>query len=516
MIPRSTSPLLALLLSLGCDYGTADHGHPHGPGGEHIADDHNDHDEGEAESVAITRWTASHELFVELDAPVAGQAFAYHAHVTRLADNHAATSGTLTIRFEQDGFAIESHSDPAIARPGIFAAQAAAPKAAGRYRLVFGYLDGEERAEWEGGEIEVGAGQAVAHEGEVEGEITFLKESQWQIPFAVAPIQERPIAPTLEATGIVQSAPASTAVVAAPVEGLVAWAETLPVVGRQVRRGERLATLIPAGAAEHWASLQAEVATARVDQDLAAADLRRVEGLAPDSLVSGRRLDEARAAVARAQARAQSAQRRVTALTSGGAGAVPILAPADGVVVSVGAAHGSSVSAGAPLVAVAAGEAVLIEARVQTRGVALTPVHSASVRRGDWQGPRDLLAAGATVLTEALVFDARTLSAPLTIMVPGGLGLRPGDLVELSLGAGDATPRLTVPRRAVVEINGQDVVFVQKTGESFARRRVRLGARDSTHIEVLSGVALGEMVVAEGGFDVHVASLSGALESHRH
>ncbi len=509
MIPRLL-PLFAL--SLGCGHGTVDHGHDHGPAGEHA----DDHEAEEGESVAITRWTASHELFVELDAPVAGQAFSYHAHVTRLADNHAATSGTLTIRFEQEGFAVESHTDPAVARAGIFAAQAPAPKSAGRYRLVFAYVDGQERAEWEGGEVEVGAGTAVAHEGEAEGEVTFLKEAQWQVPFAVVPSGERPIAPTLEATGVVQSAPASTAVVAAPVEGLVAWAETLPVVGRSVRRGERLATLIPAGAAEHWASLQAEVATARVDQDLAAADLRRVEGLVSDELVSDRRVEEARAAVVRAQARVQSAQRRVTALTSGGAGAVPILAPADGLVVSVGARHGESVQAGAPLVAVAAGEAVLIEARVQARGLPLTPVQSATVRRGDWAGPKDLLAAGATVLTEALVFDAQTLSAPLSVIVPGGLGLRPGDLVELSLGAGDTRPRLAVPLRAVVEINGQDVIFVQKTGESFARRRVELGARDATHVEVLSGITAGEMVVAEGGFDVHVASLSGALDSHRH
>lgn len=508
--------LLALALAPGCGPRPSGHGHAHGPGGEHVDDGHDDHGAEGGESIAITRWTASHELFVELDAPVVGRAFAYHAHVTRLADNHAAISGTLTIRFMQDGFAVESHTDAAVARPGIFAAQAPAPATAGRYQLVLSYVDGEERAEWVGGEVEVGATAPVAHAGEAEGEVTFLKEAQWQIPFAVEPAAERPIAPTLAASGIVASAPATTAVVAAPVEGLVAWAETLPVVGRTVTRGERLATLIPAGAAEHWANLQAEVATARVDQDLAAADLRRVEGLAPDELVSGRRLDEARAAVARAQARALSAQRRVTALTSGGAGAVQILAPADGVIVSVGARHGESVGAGAPLVAVSAGEAVLIEAQVQTRNVPLTPLQSATVRRGDWEEPRDLLAAGATVLTEALVFDPRTLSAPLSVLVPGGLGLRPGDLVELSLGAGAPTPRVSVPRAAVVEINGQDVVFVQKTGESFARRRVDLGARDATHVEVMSGVVQGEMVVAEGGFDVHVASLSGALDSHRH
>ena len=97
-----------------------------------------------------------------------------------------------------------------------------------------------------------------------------------------------------------------------------------------------------------------------------------------------------------------------------------------------------------------------------------------------------------------------------------GAGLLVGDLVSLSLGIGEPTQRLVVPRSAVVETNGTDVVFVQKTGESFTRRRVVLGQADPTHVEVLSGLQPGERVVTEGGFDVHVAALSGSLESHRH
>lgn len=134
-------------------------------GGASTEQGHADHGAAD-ESVAVTRWTDSHELFVELDAPVAGHALAYHAHVTRLTDNHAATSGALTFRFEQDGFVVESHTDPAVARPGIFAAEAAAPKEAGTYRLVFSYADGDERATWDAGEVVVGDGAPHAHAGE--------------------------------------------------------------------------------------------------------------------------------------------------------------------------------------------------------------------------------------------------------------------------------------------------------------------------------------------------------------
>ena len=73
---------LALLWLLACSGSPPDHGHGHSHGGGHA------HGEDDS-AIAITRWTDAHELFAELDAPIAGQRFGYNAHVTRLADNHA-------------------------------------------------------------------------------------------------------------------------------------------------------------------------------------------------------------------------------------------------------------------------------------------------------------------------------------------------------------------------------------------------------------------------------------------
>lgn len=501
--PAMSAALMLALLGA-CSPPSGEHGHGHGA-------------HGEREDISLTRWSETHELMAELDAPLAGQPFTYHAHITRLRDNHAAENGTLTLRFEQDGFVIESHTDTAVARSGIFARQAMAPARPGNYRLVVTFTADAERAEWDAGDVTVGDRAPAPHAQEEDGAIDFLKESQWQVPFRTALAAARPLAPALTAAATVRSAPSTTAVVAAPVEGLVAWSDDLPVVGRTVRRGERLATLVPAGAAEHWARLQADLTTARIDRELAQADLDRVNGLSEAALVSARRSEEAAASLARAEAQVSAAQRRVSALTSGGAGAVPIRAPSDGLIVAVGAKHGASVAAGAALVGVSAGASVLIEGSIHDRRVdSLSPLASLTVMRGDWQVPRDLIAAGGRLLTERLIFDETTLSAPVAVLVEEDLGLRAGDLVTLSIAVGSPQPRLAVPRSAVVEINGQDVVFVQKTGESFARRRVTLGPADATHVAISDGLLAGERVVIEGGFDVHVASLSGALESHKH
>lgn len=504
--------LLLLLLLVGCAPANAggNHGHSHGGDGGHEP-----HAE-EGESIAVTRWTDTHELFIELDAPVAGHAFGYHAHVTRLADNAPATEGTLTIRFEQDGFVIESHTDEAVARPGIFSAEGTAP-GAGTYSLVVSWVAGAERAEWPAGEAQVGAAEAVPHPGEDEGAIAFLKETQWQVPFRTELARTRALEQIVRAPAVARPAPGSSAVVAAPTDGLVVWTDALPVVGRTVTRGERLATLVPAGAAEHWTQLQADVTTAQIDVDLAAAERDRVAGLAAEGLLPDKRQREAQAAFDRAVAQLAAAQSRASALTSGSTGAVAVRAPTAGLVVSVGAGHGEAVTAGSPLVTVSSADAVLLEGHVHDRiGGALQPVSTLTVERGDWDGPRDLLAVGGRLLTERLVFDPRALSAPVTVLVPAGSGLVVGDLVELALGIGEPVERLVVPRGAVVETSGRPVVFVQETGESFSRRPVTLGVADAEHIEILSGIALGDRVVTQGGFDVHVASVTGALESHPH
>jgi hypothetical protein len=45
---------------------------------------------------------------------------------------------------------------------------------------------------------------------------------------------------------------------------------------------------------------------------------------------------------------------------------------------------------------------------------------------------------------------------------------------------------------------------------------VTLGDRDGEFIAVRSGIDKGDRIVTRGGFDVHLASLMGAVESHRH
>ena len=513
------------LLVAGCCPGGEsqdDHGHEHGGHGDHGGHDdhggHGAHGDDEGPTLAFTRWTDTHELFVEVGAPAVGQPMGYHAHVTRLADNHAATEGTLTIRFFRDETLAADHKDQAVARAGIFSTTSAVPKEPGDYELVFRYHNGDESARWSVGTVTVGK-TPVEGDPEPEGEIGFLKETQWQIPFLTELPAEEAVAAPLTVPATVVADPLLTAVTASPAGGQVLWGgdDRVPVVGQRVRAGQLLGHVVPGASSDHVSQLRADAERARVDQERAAVEEQRVAGLVEQGLLPERRLVEAEAELAKAQAQLDATRSRSSQLLGGRSSSVPVRAPRDGVITALHRAHGEDVEAGKVLVEVADDAAVLIQGHLFQLDLAdLGDVRWATLQRGDWDAPLPVEDLGGELLTEQAVVDPATLAAPVAYRVRNDRELRLGDLVELTLGTGDGETGLTVAREAVVEINTRPYLFVMVGGESFSRRPVELGPADAERVMIRAGLESGERVVSRGGFDVYVASLGGALESHRH
>lgn len=93
--------------------------------------------------------------------------------------------------------------------------------------------------------------------------------------------------------------------------------------------------------------------------------------------------------------------------------------------------------------------------------------------------------------------DTRTLRVRFSVSNQDG-GLRPGlfGSATFEIESGNT---LTVPRDAVVDTGVQQHVFVAANG-MYEPRIVTVGARMDQRIEILSGLAEGESVVAAGVF----------------
>ena len=121
----------------------------------------------------------------------------------------------------------------------------------------------------------------------------------------------------------------------------------------------------------------------------------------------------------------------------------------------------------------------------------------------------------ATTLGQVLDPETRTL--PIVFAFDNrALRLPLGQSVFLRLLLEETAPTVVIPVSAVVDDAGRPIVFVQTGGESFERRPVTLGVRQSDVVQVLDGVKPGERVVQKGAYLVRLASLSTQVPAHGH
>jgi multidrug efflux pump subunit AcrA (membrane-fusion protein) len=115
------------------------------------------------------------------------------------------------------------------------------------------------------------------------------------------------------------------------------------------------------------------------------------------------------------------------------------------------------------------------------------------------------------------VLDPASRTLPITFAFDNrSLALPVGQVVFLHLLLGDTSRSPVVPPAAVVDDAGRPIVFVQRTGETFERRPVTLGARSGDLVQIVEGVKVGERVVTKGAYLVRLASLSTSVPAHGH
>lgn len=78
-------------------------------------------------------------------------------------------------------------------------------------------------------------------------------------------------------------------------------------------------------------------------------------------------------------------------------------------------------------------------------------------------------------------------------------GLQPGQFVNVEIDV-DMGTRLSVSRDAVMDSGTQQIVFVDKGNGYFEPRKVRVGLKTDSKVEILSGLVEGEKIVTSGNF----------------
>jgi Cu(I)/Ag(I) efflux system membrane fusion protein len=175
---------------------------------------------------------------------------------------------------------------------------------------------------------------------------------------------------------------------------------------------------------------------------------------------------------------------------------VTLVAPRSGVVVNRGISVGTAVDPSTPLLTIADLSRVWVLAEVPEAGIAAIRVGSTARLEFPASG-REPFAARVDFLYPTVTERTRTLRVRFSVGNPRGT-LRPGLYGNAIFELPGATT-LTVPRDAVVDTGREQHVFVS-TGDRFEPRPVTLGVQLADRVEVRSGLAAGERIVAAGVF----------------
>ena len=277
-----------------------------------------------------------------------------------------------------------------------------------------------------------------------------------------------------------------------------------------VRRHAKLGDEVAAGATLVTLS-SVEVAEAQGELRIAEQEWKRVDGLGRDA-VSGRRYTEA--AVAVEQARAKARAYGLASNASGPAnGEFTLYAPHAGRLTEDDFVIGQRIEPGVTLFRLVDESTVWVDATLP-----------AEIARRVVVGKEATVVAAGVRLRGRVVQSAHrtaedTRNAHVRVEVPNdGDQLHAGDFVEVSLAtAGSGLDQIAVPTEAIVQLQGQTVVFRERTAEEFEPVPIKVGAVVADHTIVTDGVTAGDRVVVAGTYALKARMLKAELgEGHGH
>jgi RND family efflux transporter MFP subunit len=300
---------------------------------------------------------------------------------------------------------------------------------------------------------------------------------------SVATVQ--PFPHVVNAIGSVSPRPERYAALAPP--GPTRVARIFVVGGQAVRRGDPLVEFETGPFDAAAQSAAAALANAERAYE-------RAVRLVQAGILAQKDSGQAAADLAAARAAAVSARRAQELAT--------LRAPFNGVVTRMTAVLGASVDANQPLVEVADPTALDIVFNVSpSEAGRIHPDDTVAVTSGEGTGGEALGPGVVTSVAAAVDAASRAVAVRARLTRPTR-ALRIGESVLGRIVTGVNPKAVTVPVDALVpEGDGFRVFVVDSAGVAHART-VTVGARSESLVEILSGVAAGEMVVTTGAYGV--------------
>ncbi len=342
-----------------------------------------------------------------------------------------------------------------------------------------------------------------------EGLVRLAPEAVRSAALKTEEARQKPLEVGLRVPARVSFAQRGVAQVAARVPGRLASIEVN--LGQRVKKGQVLGYLESPELGRARADYLSAATKARVAED----NHRREKELFAKGITSEREMREAESTFVTAQAERNAADGRLHALGLSDAEIAALrgnehyssrlsaISPLEGTVVDISGTVGQAVEATTPLFTVGDLTELWVLLDVAEDRVA-------AVRNG--QGVDITLTAlpgrrfHGVVAYIGDIVNERTRTVHVRVAVSNQDGaLKPGMFAQAEIatatGAEEPTAsRLVVPREAVQQVDGRQVVFVPEGPGAYRAVEVRTGATSAREVELVSGIAPGTSVITQGAF----------------
>jgi RND family efflux transporter MFP subunit len=317
-------------------------------------------------------------------------------------------------------------------------------------------------------------------------------ESETIVSVKATPASFGTIRGVARATGIVTPALGADLVVVAPEGARIA--EIPHAAGDRVRRGDVLVRFELPNSAAEVERQQAEVVREQASLDNARAAQKRARELFDRGVAAGKEVENANRAVAEAEAMLIQARASLVAARAVASRAI-VRATFDGIVANRLHNPGDLVepTAGDPVLRVIDPRRLEVVASVALADSSRVEVGASALLTAPAIG-RD---TGLKVISRPAVVETGTATIPLRLGFTSPSNFAVGTPVEVEIEAEQHKDVVLVPAVAIVREGEETAVFVA-TGGKAQRRHVQTGITDGTHVEIVSGVKTGEMVVVDG------------------
>lgn len=306
----------------------------------------------------------------------------------------------------------------------------------------------------------------------------------------------------VKVSGQIISAPGDQAIASAKSSGIVSLAPGI-TEGKQISIGSAIASI----SAQNMAGGDAN-ATAKATVEAAKRELDRITPLHAEGIVSTKDYNAANQAY-------EVARSAYSGSTSGSATTAPI----SGVITQILVQHGEFAEAGQPIAVISKNTRLTLRADLPEKYYKFLPtIVTANFRPAYSDSIVKLDGINGKIVTKSTaVTPVQSGYIPVYFSFDNDGSVVPGSFAEIYLIGAIRPNRITVPIDAITEQQGKYYVYVRLDDKCYEKRLVSLGMSNGDEIEIISGLNVGENVVAHGAIIVKLAESSGAIpEGHSH